>query len=363
MRLRRSAIAALFALAAGCGGSDDETAVATTEPAAVDGEPAPTATFDPNRPLPDRPLELGDANSIEPLDASTLIVDPDTIVFDTFDGRSVTLADADPDVVRGLLDAIAPIDAPDYEPADAATWLGDDDIVIGYVDDGGNAWAYAIRILNFHEIVNDRFADVPVLISYCPLCGSGVVFDRRLDGRTLSFSNTSALHENDMVMVDRESGSYWHQVPGRGLGGDFAGRELTVLPSRTATWADWRAAHPDTQVMSRPPNRTYGRDPFVGYVERVEQGRTPFPVSEGVLNDGRLSPGTTVVVATIGDETRAWPVTPERTLTDRVGDVEVTVTLDGTGGTVVDAAGDELPTRTSLWFAIVASFPEATVGP
>ncbi len=360
---KRAAVIALTVLVAACA-SDADDAATTTASASLATEPsAPSSTLDPNRPFPNRPLDLGDPNSIEPLDESTLIVDADEIVFDTFDGGSVTLAEADPDVVRGLLDAISPIDAPEYEPADAATWVGDDDVVIGFVDDDGNAWAYAIRVLNFHEIVNDQLAGVPVLVSYCPLCGSGVVFDRRLDGETLSFSNTSALHENDMVMIDRETGSYWHQVPGRGLGGPFAGRSLDVLPSRTATWADWRAEHPDSQVMSRPPNRTYGRDPFVGYVDRVEQGRTPFPVSEGVLNDGRLSPGTTVVVATVGDETRAWPVTPERTVTDRLGGSELTITLDGTGGTVVGADGETLPNRTSLWFAIVASFPDATVGP
>jgi len=70
-----------------------------------------------------------------------------------------------------------------------------------------------------------------------------------------------------------------------------------------------------------------------------------------------------VVVATVGDETRAWPVVPERVVTDEVGDVDVTITLDGTGGTVVDTDGRALPTRTSLWFAIVASFPDVTVGP
>ncbi len=312
---------------------------------------------------PDRPLALGDPDAIAPLDPRTLLVDAETIVFDTFDGGSITLAAADESSVAELLDAIQPIDSPVYEPADRADWLEPDDVVLGFVDDRGAAWAYPVRILNFHEIVNEQFAGIPVLISYCPLCGSGVVFDRRVDGRTLSFSNTSALHENDLVMVDRETGSYWWQVPGRALGGPLAGRELPLLSSRMATWATWLAAQPATQVMVRPFGRSFDRDPFVGYADRVDDGRTPFPVSPDALADGRLSSGTAVVVVTVDGETRAWAVSPPRTVADRIGDTDVTVTVDGTGGTVVDAGGSVLPARASLWFAAVASFPEVTVGP
>lgn len=311
---------------------------------------------------PDRPIELGDAKAIPPLDLATLLVDADSIVFDTFDGSSVTLAEIDAARIASLLDAIAPIDAPDYEAAEEADWLAPTDVVLGYVDQSGDAWAFPVRILNFREIVNDQFAGLPVLVSYCPLCGSGVVFDRRPDGATLSFSNTSALHENDMVMVDRETGSYWWQVPGRSLGGPLAGEELVVLPSRMATWQAWRDEHPDTAVLARPGGRAYDRDPFEGYAERVDDGRTPFPVSAEALTDDRLTSGATVVVATVDGETRAWPVEPARTIDDRIGTTEVTVTVDGTGGTIVDSAGNTLAVRTSLWFAIVAAFPDVTVG-
>ena len=166
-------------------------------------------------------------------------------MFDTFDGGSITLDEAnDGDVVR-LLDAIPPIDNPAYIDPDTDPWLDDQDLVLGYVDENGQAYAYPHKILNFHEIVNDTLADVPVLISFCPLCRSGVVFDRRLgddlrhDGE-LTFSNTSALFDNDMVMVDRQTSSYWWQVPGRSIVGTLSGAELTVLPSTTTTWDRWR---------------------------------------------------------------------------------------------------------------------------
>ncbi len=312
---------------------------------------------------PDRPIALGDPSSIAPLDTSTLVVDAETIVFDTFDGGSITLEDATPEQIDQLLDRIAPIDAPNYERGADVGWLTPDDVVVGFRDNDGGSWAYPLRILNFHEIVNDQFSGVPVLVSYCPLCGSAVVFDRRIDDMTISFSNTSALHENDMVMVDRETGSYWWQVPGRGLGGVFAGRSLNVLPSETARWAEWLEQNPNTQVMERPVNDgRYDRDPFVGYAGRVDDGFTPFPVSSEALADQRLTPGSSVLVTTIEGETRVWPVAPPRVVEDSVAGVDVTVVLNGVGGSVADAQGVPLPTRTSLWFAIVASFPDATVG-
>lgn len=312
--------------------------------------------------MPDRPLVLAGIAQIPVLDPSTLLVDATSVVFDTFNGDSVTLAAASPDTIVGLLDAIAPIDAPNYEFATEASWLTTDDVVIGYIDPAGDPWAFPVRILNFHEVVNDQFAGLPVLVSYGPLCGSGVVFDRRLDGGVLAFSNTSALHENDLVMVDRESGSYWWQVPGWVFGGPLAGRELAVLSSQTTTWQRRVADHPRAQVLARPSRRSYDRDPFVGCGARVDQGRTPFPVSAEVFADQRLTPGTAVVVATVEGETRAWPVAPARTVTDVVGGLAVTETTDGVGGVVTNSVGARVPNRTSLWFAIVTSFPNATVG-
>jgi len=312
---------------------------------------------------PDRPIDLGSPANIPELDPTTMLVDPSSIVYDTFDGGSVSLTDADPGVVRGLIDAISPIDAPDYESSFEGQWLSPEDLIVGFLDSDGSAWAFPVRVLNFHEIVNDQFAGVPVLVSYCPLCGSGVVFDRRVGNRLLSFSNTSALHENDLVMVDRETGSYWWQVPGRALGGPLAGSELTALASETTTWTRWLAAHPATRVMMRPAGRTYDRDPFVGYQDLVNEGVTPFPVESGALADGRLPAGERVLVATINGETRAWPTSPARTVEDSVGGIDVVVTTDGIGGSGVDPGGVRLATRSSFWFAIVAAFPEVTVGP
>ncbi|MFA9565117.1 MAG: DUF3179 domain-containing (seleno)protein, partial [Acidimicrobiales bacterium] len=152
-------------------------------------------------------------------------------MFDTFDGGSTPpLPESTPELRSRLLDAIPPIDAPTYGDATSGDWLEPDDLVLGY-EAGGQPYAYPFKILNFHEVVNDRLDGLPVLISYCPLCGSGIVYDRRVDGRVLSFGNTSALYESDLVMVDRATGSYWWQVAGEAIVGPLTGTELTALPS------------------------------------------------------------------------------------------------------------------------------------
>ena len=113
---------------------------------------------------------------------------------DTFDGRFVPFNQASEDLILGLQDAIAPVAQPVYGGSDALPWLQDSDPFIGYVS-GEDAYAYAINVLNAHQIVNDEINGLPVLITYCPLCFSGVVFSRDLDGRLLTFGDTSALYQ------------------------------------------------------------------------------------------------------------------------------------------------------------------------
>ena len=154
--------------------------------------------------------------------------------------------------------------------------------MIGYLSESGQAHAYPHKILNFHEIVNDEIDGRPVLISYCPLCRSGVVYDRRLDGRTLTFGNTKALFESDLVMFDWETNSYWWQVPGRAIVGTVSGAALTPLASETMSWSAWRELHPRTKILSRDLGfgRKYERDPFTGLGAALDAGRTLFPTGE-----------------------------------------------------------------------------------
>ncbi len=345
--------------------------------------------------------------AVPPLDTSKHLVPLEEIYFDTFNPLTgaVPLSEASPELIRRLRDAIPPLNHPRYEPADAAeAWLRPDDLVLGYAA-GGGAWAYPVRILNFHEIVNDTLAGEPVLISYCPLCFSGIVYSRRLEGRVLRFGNTSALYESDLVMLDYETGSYWWQVAGRAIVGPLTGARLEPLPSMMTTWADWRALHPDTLVLSRDTgfNRPYDRDPFANYADFVNNGRFPFPVSDA-SRDPRLLPATVVLAVKVGDAARAYPIEAlgRRAIQEVLDGQEIVVFIDAearSGGayrpvvagrrlrfvledgrfrdretqSTWDLAGravsgplkgqrlEPLPTRTAFWFAVVAAEPRITV--
>ncbi|MEE8331236.1 MAG: DUF3179 domain-containing protein [Acidimicrobiia bacterium] len=326
------------------------------------------------------------------------------VYLDTFGSGALPLSESNLEIREALIDAIPPLDRPVYESAAEAFWLADDDLVLGYL--GDRAYAYPIRILNFHEIVNDEIDGVPVLVSYCPLCRSGVVFDRRLGDQVLTFGNTSALYDSDLVMFDRQTGTYWWQVPGRGIVGTLSGEELTALPSVTTTWAVWKTTYPDTVVLSRETGftRPYDRDPFVGYAESLDSGSFPFPVSAAATDD-RLRAAEVVLGVAIAGSHRVYPLgilgdaafndeiegTPlvilsrlagpsgaaysavigNRQLTFETRDGEVfdleTDSRWTFGGLAVEGelAGETLealPSRTTFWFAYVAAFPEATIG-
>lgn len=309
-----------------------------------------------------RPLEITDPTATPAVDTALASVDLASVVFDTFDGGSIALSEIDSATVARLFDAIRPIDGPSYSDSSAVTgWLDDSDLVVGYLDGAGRSWAYPVKILNSHEIVNDELSGEPILISYCPLCGSGVVFDRRVGERILSFSNTSALHQNDMVMVDRETGSYWWQLAGRSIVGELNGQILTPLSAETTSWASWSERHPGTVVMDRPGGGGYERDSFSGIGASLDEGRVPFPVDRSVFEDERLAPSARVVIIEIDGQQRAYPTGPARSVDEVIGGIPVTITADGVGAVVVGPDGP-LPVRFSYWYAALAAYPEISVG-
>jgi len=169
--------------------------------------------------------------------------------------------------------------------------------VIGVVIDG-KARAYPLRVLTWHEIVNDSFNGVPITITYCPLCNSSIVFDRRLDGKLLDFGTTGKLRNSDMVMYDRQTESWWQQFLGEGIVGEMTGKRLKVLPSRLESFANFRKRAPNGEVLipNDPGMRQYGVNPYTGY----DTASMPF-LFMGELPD-YINPMVRVVVA----EGKAW---------------------------------------------------------
>jgi predicted small lipoprotein YifL len=201
-------------------------------------------------------------------------------------------------------DGIPSIDRPEFVAIDEAReWVAGNEPVIALEIDG-DARAYPLQILTWHEIVNDTLGDAPVLVTFCPLCNSAIVFDRRVDGETYDFGASGLLRNSDLVMYDRTTESLWQQLTGEAIVGEKAGHMLTFLSSALVSLDDFEAAYPQGQVLSRETgyDRPYGRNPYAGY-DSVSQ--TPF-LFDGEL-DGRLRPMERVVAVTIEDQDIAYP--------------------------------------------------------
>lgn len=182
-------------------------------------------------------------------------------------------------------DRIPAIDRPKFASvAEAfAQGLGPDEPVIS-VSIAGDARAYPLRILTWHEIVNDTVGGAPIAVTFCPLCNSAIVFDRRVDGRNLSFGTTGKLRNSDLVMYDRETQSWWQQYLGEALVGALAGKRLAMLPMRVESATRFRQRNPNGRVLiPEDPNfRDYGRNPYARYDSSARPFLYDGPLPEGV---------------------------------------------------------------------------------
>ncbi len=209
-------------------------------------------------------------------------------------------------------DGIPSIDNPKFVPLAQIKGMAETEPVIS-LKIGDEAKAYPLRILIWHEIVNDTLGGVPVSVTYCPLCNSAIVFDRRLDGRVLDFGTTGKLRNSDLVMYDRQTESWWQQFLGEGIVGEMTGKRLKMLPARVESLARFRARYPDgkVQVPTNPRMRAYGMNPYAGY----DGSARPF-LYRGSMPEG-ISPMAYVVA--VGKQ--AWPLdllkTKKTVTTDR----------------------------------------------
>ena len=201
-------------------------------------------------------------------------------------------------------DAIAPIDNPQFESVTAgAEWL--DGRAPGvFVRYDGGARFYPLAILTLHEIVNDQIGDVPIAVTYCPLCNSGVVFDRRIDGTTHRFGVSGLLRKSDLVMWDDLTNSLWQQITGEGIVGTYAGIRLTIVPASIVSFSEFSETAPEGEVMSRSTgfNRTYGLNPYEFYSSRG----APFAFFDEEVDD-RFPALERVVGVSSGGVEKAYP--------------------------------------------------------
>jgi len=167
--------------------------------------------------------------------------------------------------------------------------------------EGAAPRAYPLRYLTWHEIANDVVGGIPVAVTFCPLCNSGIIFDRRLDGQTLEFGVSGKLRNSDMIMFDRQTESWWQQFTGDGIVGVMTGKKLVKLVSWMESLDEFRARNPQGEVMAEPENysRSYGSNPYAGY----DTSTRPF-LYRGENPPFGINPLARVVV--VGN--RAWPL-------------------------------------------------------
>lgn len=259
-------------------------------------------------------------------------------------------------------DGIPSIDNPTFIGVEEAGFLSEDDRVLG-ISRGGVAKAYPVKILDWHEIVNDEFNGQAVVVSYCPLCGTGMAFDANVGGEARSFGVSGLLYNSDVLLYDRESESLWSQIIRKSISGPLKGENLEQLPMAHTTWRDWREHNPGTLVLSNQTghSRDYSRSPYKGY---AASSRIWFPVKN---QSQQYHPKELVIGLNLGGQTKAYPFAElSKTsggIEDKLGEADIRVEFDAANrtGRVLDEEGNEIPTTIAFWFAWYAFFPDTEV--
>jgi len=186
-------------------------------------------------------------------------------------------------------DGIPSIDDPKFVSVAESADLAPTEPVVALAIEG-DARAYPLRILTWHEIVNDVVGGVPVAVTYCPLCNSSIVFDRRVAGAATEFGTTGKLRNSDLVMYDRATESWWQQFLGEAIVGERTGTLLKMIPARLDSWERFAARHPDGKVLvpNNPGMRSYGMNPYAGYDSSARPFLYRGPLPEGIAPLARV---------------------------------------------------------------------------
>lgn len=235
-------------------------------------------------------------------------------------------------------DGIPSLDDPSFvSAAEAGAWLADNEPVIA-LELAGEARAYPIQILTWHEIANDTIGDTPVAVTFCPLCNASIVFNRELDGEVYEFGTSGLLRKSDLVMYDRTSESLWQQFTGEAIIGDLTGKQLDFIPSSIVSFADFKDTYPEGTVLSQETgfDRAYGTNPYPGYDDIAS---SPFLFDEAA--DDRIAAMERVVAISVNGIDKAYSFSSLEAVgavNDSVGGIDLVVFHSGGTSSALDTA-------------------------
>lgn len=258
-------------------------------------------------------------------------------------------------------DGIPSINNPQFLDVKEVDYLKDDDIIIGLSHNGINK-AYPTRILVWHEIVNDTIEDLNVAVTYCPLCGTAMVFDRYIDAKLRSFGVSGLLYQSDVLMYDRETNSLWSQLAMKSVSGKSLGSELRWIPSQHLTWKAWKTTYPNSKVLSLDTgyHRNYQATPYSSYINSDD---VMFPVPN---NRDDLSNKTWVLGVIIDSIAKAYDVSklPNNIdIKDKIGNTNIIIKYneDKKHPKITTVEGEDIPSVLVYWFAWQAFYPNTKI--
>lgn len=259
-------------------------------------------------------------------------------------------------------DGIPTIDHPEFTTAKAAGFITPEDRVLGLSYQGINK-AYPLKIMNWHEIVNDTFQGTPVTVTFCPLCGSGIAYYGNIGGKVYSFGVSGLLYNSDVLLYDRQTESLWSQLMNQAISGSMRGTRLTPIALSHTSWSDWKTRHPDTVVMTENTgfNRNYQDNPYQGY--KLDK-KIWFPVT---TTSDLYHPKELVLGIELNGKVKAYPfseltkmpTTFEDTLAGQT--IKIQFSKQHQSAEIFDTENQALPTVTTFWFAWYAFHPESQI--
>jgi hypothetical protein len=270
-------------------------------------------------------------------------------------------------------DKIRALRAPDYVRATAARHMQPNDRVL-VLAVGADVRAFPLYILDAHEVVNAVVGETPVLVTWCPICGSGAAFERTVAGEVRTFGVSGYLWRWDVLLYDDQSRSFWSQIAGRAVVGPLTGTALRALPAHVTSWSAFREANRDAWVLSIGRREGWEAETYRRHGVYHEYRARPDPWPGAKVSDRRLPPKDEVLGVVVRDKTHAWSLARLRAsagdtgvseLREQVGGEWIRVRYERSGDLAgaFDESGAVRPSLRAYWFAWVAFHPETSLTP